>query len=386
MARADTKVRGMPDRFESLTRPERRLVLWGVFFTFAPIGLLLQLVQKAPGDWRQALASVLVAGAISVAWAATFIFRRFWWLGIIIPLQVFGPGYLFMTLARHGLIGRSAEEAAALHRTVYAGLILASIVVGYILMVRFARGMERASERYRAELDLAARIHQSLVPEIALRAGRIEVLGSSAPSSSMGGDLIDAVVRGGEVDALLADVSGHGVGAGIVMGMVKSSARSLLLSSPPVDRLLTDLNIVLEQLTRPEMFATMAVVRLGPDGRGEYGLAGHLPIFHYRAATGGVDELPNEHLPLGVEAGETFRSGQVRVEPGDTLILLTDGLMEVRSAEGRELGLPALRTVIERHGAGPLPALLGAIMGAARAHGAQSDDQSVLLIRRGAGA
>ncbi|MCC6678407.1 MAG: serine/threonine-protein phosphatase [Phycisphaerales bacterium] len=360
---------------------EARMVLVAVFFTFAPIGLLIQLVQPVPGDWRQAVAAALVAGAISTAWAATFIFRRFWWLAIIIPLQAFGPWILFVLLARNGLIGRAGPDAVAGHRTLYAILILASIVVGYILMVRFARGMERQTERYRAELDIAARIHRALVPEIALRAGPIEVLGTSAPSRSMGGDLIDAVVRGGEVDVLLADVSGHGVGAGIVMGMVKSSARTLLRSSPPVDRLLTDLNVVLAELTRPEMFATMAIIRVGPDGRGEYGLAGHLPIYHYRAATGEVTELPNEHLPLGVEAEEVFCSGEVLVAPGDTLVVFTDGLMEVRNAAGRELGLAAIREVVRSRGGGTLEELRDAILGIARGHGAQADDQSVLLVR-----
>lgn len=358
------------------------MVLVAVFFTFAPIGLLLQLVLPAPGDWRQALAAVLVSGAISTAWAATFIYRRFWWLAIIIPLQAFGPWALFVLLARNGLIGRAAQDSAAVHRIAYAVLILASIVAGYVLMVRFARHMERQSERYRSELDIAARIHQALVPEIAITAGPIDVLGTSAPSSSMGGDLIDAVVRGGEVDALLADVSGHGVGAGIVMGMVKSSARTLLRSSPPVDRLLTDLNVVLSELTRPEMFATMAVIRLRADGRAEYGLAGHLPIYHYRAAGGEVVELPNEHLPLGVEAEELFRSGEVSVAPGDTLVVFTDGLMEVRSAAGKELGLAAIREVVRNRGGGALPELLAAIMEAARSHGPQADDQSVLLVRR----
>lgn len=358
-------------------------MLLAVFFTFAPIGLLIQLVQPVPGDWRQALTAVLISGAISVGWAATFIFRRYWWLAVILPLQSLGPWILFSFLARHGLIGRAPAEAISAHRSAYAALILASIVVGYLLMVRFARGMERESERYRAELDIAARIHQALVPEVAVKAGAIEVLGSSAPSSQMGGDLIDAVVRGGQVDALLADVSGHGVGAGIVMGMVKSSARTLLLGSPSVADLLTDLNLVLSELTRPEMFATMAVVRVAGDGRAEYGLAGHLPIYHYRAATGRVVELPNEHLPLGVTAEESFRSGEIAMEPGDTLIMITDGLMEVRNSAGRELGLPAIRAVVEARGGAALDVLRDAIFDRARAHGGRTDDQSVLLVRRG---
>jgi len=188
-------------------------------------------------------------------------------------------------------------------------------------------------------------------------------------------------VREGEIDVFLADVSGHGVGAGIVMGMVKSSIRTLIRAGPALESLVTDLNAVLSELTTPEMFATFACIRIRPGGAAEYALAGHLPILHLVAATGDVRELPNDNLPLGIEAGERFVSGNVRLEAGDTLAVFTDGLVEVMNAEGRQLGMPALRDAFVRESRRELPALYAALMGAARSHGKQSDDQSVVLVR-----
>ncbi|MCC6229508.1 MAG: serine/threonine-protein phosphatase [Phycisphaerales bacterium] len=192
---------------------------------------------------------------------------------------------------------------------------------------------------------------------------------------------MDAAIAGDRTDIILADVSGHGVGAGIVMGMLKSSARTLLRSSPSVQQLLTDLNVVLSDLTKPNMFATMAIVRLSPGCAFEYGLAGHLPIFHFRAASADVIDHPNQSLPLGIEPDERFEVGASALARGDTLLIITDGLMEVQDASGREFGLAALRDLFNKNATRPLAEVRDVILAAALAHGAQTDDQSLVLIR-----
>ncbi len=83
----------------------------------------------------------------------------------------------------------------------------------------------------------------------------------------MGGDIIDAVCGDHTVDVYLADVSGHGVGAGIVMSMVKGAIRMRLRAGGSLPALAADLNAVLTELTRDDMFATFAAVRASPQGR-----------------------------------------------------------------------------------------------------------------------
>jgi serine phosphatase RsbU (regulator of sigma subunit) len=252
---------------------------------------------------------------------------------------------------------------------------------GYVFTIRFVRRIESTAARARAELDLAKQIHESVVPPVSLRTSCVEVFGRSDPSSEMGGDLIDAIERRAGVDIYLADVSGHGVGAGIVMGMVKSAIRMCLRNEPPLESLVTDLNAVLTDLTRPNMFATFACLRIPVDGPIQYALAGHLPILHAIASSGEVREIPNQHLPLGITFDEDYLSGTLTASPGDTLAILTDGLTEVQNADGKELGFAAIREAFRANSSRSLPELHDAVVAAARSHGPQLDDQSLILVR-----
>lgn len=357
------------------------LILCGVFFTFFPMGLIGMMVPDQPGSWRGILTIAVFCGLIAVGWASAFVLQRRRLLAIVIPLQYVIPRYLFRWIGSHGWFAGSTGLRPGDTRIILMIAAISSMVVGYVMAMRVSRRLERAAERSRAELDIASSIHKSLVPDIALDRPGLEILGTSRPSSEMGGDLIDASIAGDRTDIILADVSGHGVGAGIVMGMLKSSARTLLRSSPSVQQLLTDLNVVLSDLTKPNMFATMAIVRLSPGGAFEFGLAGHLPIFHFRAASADVIDHPNQSLPLGIEPDERFEIGGATLARGDTLLLITDGLMEVQDAAGREFGLAALRELFRKNATRPLAEVRDAILAAASAHGKQVDDQSLVLIR-----
>ncbi len=365
-----------------LPRSDLVTLLWGVFFIFAPLGALWLLALANTPGWLIALLSAALGGLIAVGWCFTFTTGRYWVMALVIPFMAGVP--LFFRYVVPGSWHRvGADWPLESRRWFLIGLTLVMVVVGYVLSIRLTNRLSWRAARAQAELDVARRMHESIVPAISIRTERIEVHGRSDPSSEMGGDLIDAVVRDGEVDVFLADVSGHGVGAGVVMSMVKSSIRTLVRSRPSLASLTTDLNAVLSELTTPEMFATFACLRLGGSGEGEFALAGHLPLLHFIAAEGVVRELPNDNLPLGIDADERFASGRVRVAPGDTLALYTDGLIEVMDAQGRQLGLAALRDVFAREARRPLSELAAALMNAARSHGAQSDDQSVVLVRVG---
>lgn len=361
----------------------RPLLLLGVFFTFMPMGLIARMIPESPGNWAGIAFTALFTGLMSVGWASAFVLDRRWILALVIPVQVVVPGVVFPLLGRAGWFEGSTGLSPGLSRAILMAIAVLSTVVGYICAMRVARRLEGKAARSRAELDIASSIHQSLVPDIDVAAGSLRILGASRASNTMGGDLIDVCAAHGRTDVILADVSGHGVGAGIVMGMLKSSARTLLRSAPSVERLVTDLNVVLSDLTRPEMFATMAVVRLHGAGAFQYCLAGHLPILHLRAADGSVVEHPNDALPLGIEPAETYTSGSASLAPGDTLLMLTDGLLEVQDAAGRELGLPALREALRASAGRPLAEVRDALFDRATRHGPALDDQSLLLIRLG---
>lgn len=326
----------------------------GVFFLFGSLGMLIAMIQQDPGSWSLGLAMAVFSGLIAMGWAYAFTSRRFWLLVPLMTVPFLAPPYVFPPLARLGLFLPGLSYAAPTRLAVLAILIVIGVSIGFTLIIRFVRRNEQAAARSRAELDLARKVHEALVPEIELRTGIARVSAMSIPSSDMGGDLVDVLTREGEVDAFIADVSGHGVAAGLVMGMVKSAIHMRLRDDSragDLATLLVDLNRVLVPLVSPGTFATFACVRVrrGPDsGECEYALAGHLPIWLYRARTGVVEAIENQHLPLGIDATEPYASGRVAFEPGDVIVMITDGLVEATNAGGEQLGLQALREAVTR--------------------------------------
>lgn len=196
----------------------------------------------------------------------------------------------------------------------------------------------------------------------------------------MGGDLVDLIDADGRWLAYVADVSGHGVGAGMVMDMFKSAFRIRALADRSVGGVL-DIQAALMPLKQPNMFVTVACVRGGAGSNVECSVAGHHPILCVRA--GVVEEVTTPQLALGMFADATFTSAHVECRSGDLLALLTDGLIEVFDTADRELGFEWAKRVCGELADRPLREIADRLLAGARSHGAQRDDQTVLLIRRG---
>jgi len=357
------------------------LLMLGVFFTFATIGPLMMSVFLIKGEVATPLAGLLsaaIGGVIACGWAAAFTFRRWWLIPLTILFQIFGPEPLFITADRLGLLGNFGELSEQARRGALAFESLLCVIVGYVLIVRYIRTAEREQARGRAELDMARRMHESLVPEIDFTAPGIHVFGRSTPCSEMGGDLIDVVRSADRTDLFLVDVSGHGVRAGVVMAMIKAATRMRLRSSESLEEVLADLDRVLADLIEPGMFATLACLRF-EHGSASVGLAGHLPVLRVRGDT--IDELSNDALPLGLGADERFSLRSAEVRPGDTLVLYTDGFTEVQGPAGRLLGLERFKQIVVKHARKPPRAAADAIIAESRAFGVTEDDQTIAIVR-----
>ena len=95
-----------------------------------------------------------------------------------------------------------------------------------------------------------------------------------------------------------------------------------------------------------------------------------------------MDELTVGQVPLGILPGRTFEASTCQCQPGDILLLLTDGITEVFDARDEEFGLERVKQVLATHAREPLEDLERHLLAAARAHGTPHDDQSLILIRR----
>jgi len=262
------------------------------------------------------------------------------------------------------------------------GLSIAAALAGYVIFLLFMGTQGVRHVRVRTELELAEKVQQTLAPPLASRRAGYEIHGKSVPSSQMGGDLLDAVDEGESIACFVSDVAGHGIQAGVFMGMVKSAARTALLRPGSLEALLADLNRVLFELKAGSAtYVTFACVRCHDGGKVEYSLAGNGPILHYHASSKTISQLAMEQFPLGLFAHAKFQSCLVKVEPGDILALLTDGLPEVEDANGEQFGLERIGEIVARNASGPLADLTEKLFAAVRRYGSRTDDETLVLVR-----
>jgi sigma-B regulation protein RsbU (phosphoserine phosphatase) len=144
---------------------------------------------------------------------------------------------------------------------------------------------------------------------------------------------------------------------------------------------LADVYSVGVPLRKPGMFVTMACLQYDGAGGLEFSLAGHLPVLHYQAATGTVEERSVAHVPIAMFEGSHYSSAPIPFAAGDLFVLLTDGLTEVFDKADRQLGLDPIKETIRLGARLPLEELLDAIVATARAFADQTDDQTMLLVR-----
>ena len=259
--------------------------------------------------------------------------------------------------------------------------ILVGIGFGARLLLFFAGTEGVASVRMQTELSLAHGIQATLVPTISYQNASFELYGKSIPSTEMGGDLIDVIESDGGLVAYVADVSGHGLPAGQLMGMLKTAMRLAVQFRQMPVAALESVDRVLADLKEREMFATLALLRFDGSGETEYALAGHPPILHYRHGSKDTARLSMEQLPLGLIPGGSYASKRVIFSPRDLFLMVTDGITEVANARDEEFGLTRLQELLTRHATKALPEIWDLTMQEVRQYGLQQDDQSLLLLR-----
>jgi len=361
--------------------------LLGVFFIFSTMGLTTDIMEMGREPTLRFVLSVLLSGLFAMFYAFTgFVLRKQFWKAFLPALAVHLT--LMYMLARWlpdlpQPVPMGAVDIMRLQsRLTQSGVAtMLAVGLGYGCFLYASITAGRRYFREHAEIELAAEIHRVLVPAIYTKLGGYEFYGRSLPSGEVGGDLIDLAGSEEHWVAYVADVAGHGVAPGVVMGMAKSAARMLLSSGDDAAHLLSRLNEVLYPLKKPDMFVTFCFLAKSGEGL-RAGLAGHPAILHFSAKTNEVQQLECLNMPLGILPSGDFASSEVRAEPGDVFALYTDGLLEPANAAGEEFGLARLQAEFQKHGKEPLDAICRSLQESVARHGAQFDDQSLFLIRK----
>jgi|GEM_PF-374521 len=360
------------------------IFLGAVFCLFGCFGVIQSMVQY---ERRGAIVRVLwvvFSGGFAVAWAFLATRRLIPHMAILGIVQLVVTMKIGMVFDRLSTSFDPRSDLAMLKHFLVKDAGAASVLLfaSYLLMMEFLR---REGSRYyttQTEMQLANEIHRDLVPDVCTSKGDFEFYGRSLPSGEVGGDVLDVIEVEGSWFAYVADVSGHGVPAGVLMTMVKSAAR-MRLASTGTENFLEKMNDVLAPLSAPTMFTTLASVRHCGGGLLELASAGHLPALHYRSALRNIQKRSVINFPIALfNEHLEFATLQIECEPGDILALLTDGFTELLNRSGEELGFLPLESLIVEQADRPLREIAQSIYHLAHSYGKQADDQTLLLIRR----
>jgi PAS domain S-box-containing protein len=210
------------------------------------------------------------------------------------------------------------------------------------------------SERKQAEEEaakqrLARQIQQSLFPAAPPRVPGLDVGGASYPADATGGDYFDYLLLPcGGLGLVIGDASGHGIGPALMMAATRAYLRALALTRADLGAILALLNRALAGDLATEHFVTLLFARLDPATRScAYASAGHSAGYVLDRSGAVRCRLESTGLPLGVSPDATFptRTG-IALQPGDLLLLLTDGILEARSPDGEAFGVQRALDVI----------------------------------------
>ncbi len=228
---------------------------------------------------------------------------------------------------------------------------------------RFAK-RALVQERNRRELELAAEMQQMLVPKDLPNDGRMQAAAWYQPHQQVGGDYYDVIRSGAEEVVLcVADVSGKGIAAALLMANFQATLRALLQRERgPLGKLARELNANVQERARGERFITLFIGRVDlRTGQMEYFNAGHNPPLLARIGQP-VEELSEGSIALGMLPELPFVSiGRASVKQG-TLLCYTDGLVEQEDAQGSALDTGPVRKALELLGASGPKAINDAVM------------------------
>jgi len=244
---------------------------------------------------------------------------------------------------------------------------------------------QRALEQ---DLTLAARIQRGLLPPAEIASAGWEVRYHWEPAGLVSGDYCH-VFAGGNGHAaagltfVFGDISGKGVAAAMLMSHLHATFRSLLGVTECAAELVGRANRVFRESALSPHFATLVCGRALPAGEVELCNAGHLPPRLVTAS--GLRAIGTTGLPVGAFYSTDFTSLRVALQPGEALVLFTDGLTEARDAAGREYGEERLDALLRRCGPAPAAELIAACRADLAAHLGDmrvSDDLTLMVLRR----
>lgn len=208
--------------------------------------------------------------------------------------------------------------------------------------------LRRMNQQMTRDLQIARRVQEALVPPSAFTSTGIEIRSAYIPSETLSGDFYDYFVQDGSMYLFVADVSGHGLPAAILVSLLKSYIHSEAATERSLADFMARLNDFLFTVSLPTQFATAALFRMEAGRQLVYANAAHPPFLLHNRESGRTQLLEQPSNLLGAMPNMLFEEHSVTVAPGDTLFVYTDGLTDRINDQGDFYSIDRVAAVLEQ--------------------------------------
>ncbi len=251
-------------------------------------------------------------------------------------------------------------------------------------IIRHAVDQKLRQERFVSVLNEARQIQMSILPRRSPRRGEFDIAGFTVPAEIVGGDFFDFIPVTDRIHGIaIADASGHGLPAALQVRDVYTGLRMGVARDFKIVRTVERLNRIIHQSRMTTKFVSLFYGEIEEEGNFIYVNAGHPPPLHFHAK--GVTTLKQTGMVLGPSATASYSRGFLALEPGDALLLYTDGMTEACDPKGREYGIERLEKAflaIKEKPADEIVRSLVERVGEYVRVRAPEDDRTVVVVKR----
>jgi len=207
--------------------------------------------------------------------------------------------------------------------------------------------LRRMNTQMTRDLQIARRVQEALVPQRAFASPRLEIRSAYIPSEVLSGDFYDYFTQDDLLYLFVADVSGHGLPAAILVSLLKSYIHTEAANDRSLSEFMARLNDFLFSVSLPTQFATAALFRIRDGREVVYSNAAHPPFLLYQRDKRRTMVMEQPSNLLGAMPNMTFDEHSVSVSPGDTLFVYTDGLTDRVNRDGDFYSIDRVAALLE---------------------------------------
>jgi serine phosphatase RsbU (regulator of sigma subunit) len=226
---------------------------------------------------------------------------------------------------------------------------------------RYQDQLRNLNQQITRDLQIARRVQEALVPSGAFRAPRIEIRSAYIPSETLSGDFYDYFLHDNLMYLFVADVSGHGLPAAILVSLLKSYIHTEADPNTRLSDLMARLNDFLFSVSLPTQFATAQLFRIDGEGNVAYANAAHPGFLLLRRGCEKTSLLEDPSPLLGALPRMAYDERALKVAPGDTMFVYTDGLTDRRNSSGEFYSIDRVANLLERNRDAKLDTIYDAI-------------------------